>query len=47
MRCANPAEPTSKTCYDANIYDKRPDPTYGNGAIAHLAKAPHSRSHRG
>jgi hypothetical protein len=40
MRCANPAEPTDKTCYEANIYDKRPDPTYGTGAIVHLAKAP-------
>jgi hypothetical protein len=40
MRCANPAEPTDKTCYEANIYDKRPDPTFGNGAIVHLAKAP-------
>jgi hypothetical protein len=40
MRCANPAELTDKTCYEANIYDKRPDPTYGNGAIVHLAKAP-------
>jgi hypothetical protein len=40
MRCANAAEPTDKTCYEANIYDKRPDPTFGNGAIVHLAKAP-------
>ena len=26
MRCSNPSEPTDKTCYEANIYDKRPDP---------------------
>ena len=38
MRCSNPAEPTDKTCYEANIYDKRPDPTFGTGAIVHLAK---------
>jgi hypothetical protein len=38
MRCANGNEPTDKTCYEANIYDKRPDPTYGTGALVHLAK---------
>ena len=38
MRCSNPAEPTDKTCYEANIYDKRPDPTFGTGAIVHLGK---------
>jgi hypothetical protein len=38
MRCANPNEPTDKTCYEANIYDKRPDPTFGTGAIVHIAK---------
>jgi hypothetical protein len=38
MRCSNPSEPTDKSCYEANIYDKRPDPTFGTGAIVHLAK---------
>jgi hypothetical protein len=38
MRCSNPSEPTDKTCYEANIYDKRPDPTFGTGAIVHLGK---------
>ena len=38
MRCSNPAEPTDKTCYEANIYDKRPDPTFGTGAITNFAK---------
>ena len=37
MRCANPAEITDRTCYEANIYDQRPDPSYGTGAIMHLA----------
>jgi hypothetical protein len=37
MRCANPAQITDKTCYEANIFDQRPDPTYGTGAIVHLA----------
>jgi Domain of Unknown Function (DUF1080) len=38
MRCADPEKITDTTCYEANIYDKRPDPTYGTGAIVHLAK---------
>ena len=38
MRCANPAVITDKSCYEANIFDQRPDPTYGTGAIVHLAK---------
>ena len=37
MRCANPQEITDKTCYEANIFDQRPDPTYGTGAIVHIA----------
>ena len=38
MRCANPAEITDKTCYEANIFDQRPDPTYATGAIVWVAK---------
>jgi hypothetical protein len=37
MRCKNPAVITDKTCYEANIFDQRPDPTYGTGAIVHFA----------
>ena len=37
MRCANPGEITDKTCYEANIFDQRPDPTYGTGAIVNVA----------
>jgi len=37
MRCADPKTPTDKTCYEANIFDQRPDPTYGTGAIVHIA----------
>jgi len=37
MRCADPKAPTDKTCYEANIFDQRPDPTYGTGAIVHIA----------
>lgn len=38
MRCANPAVITDKSCYEANIFDQRPDPSYGTGAIVHVAK---------
>lgn len=37
MRCSDPANITDKTCYEANIFDKRSDPTYGTGAIVHIA----------
>jgi Domain of Unknown Function (DUF1080) len=38
MRCADPNKITDKTCYEANIYDQRPDPSFGTGAIMHIAK---------
>lgn len=38
MRCANAADITDKTCYEANIFDQRPDPTYGTGAVVNIAK---------
>jgi hypothetical protein len=38
MRCANPKAITDRTCYEANIFDQRPDPSYGTGAIVHIAK---------
>src|SRR5262245_53667338 len=38
MRCANPDALTDKTCYEANIFDQRPDPAYGTGGIVHHAK---------
>ena len=28
----------AKNCYEVNIFDKRPDPTYGTGAIVDVAK---------
>lgn len=37
MRCADPKAITDRTCYEANIFDQRPDPTYGTGAIVHIA----------
>lgn len=38
VRCQNPAQITDENCYEANIFDQRPDPTYGTGAIVKVAK---------
>src|SRR5262252_42762 len=39
LRNANPKEIGAKTGYEVNIFDKRPDPSYGTGAIVYVAKA--------
>ena len=38
IRCSDPVKLTSVACYEVNIYDKRPDPLYGTGAIVDVAK---------
>lgn len=38
IRCADPKKISDKTCYEANIYDMRPDPTGGTGGIPNFAK---------
>jgi hypothetical protein len=38
MRCQNPQEITDRSCYEANIFDQRKDPTYGTGGIVHFAE---------
>jgi hypothetical protein len=38
MRCADPQTITDKSCYEANVFDQRPDPSFGTGAIVHIAK---------
>ncbi|MGA7804114.1 3-keto-disaccharide hydrolase [Bradyrhizobium sp.] len=38
LRCEDPHKIGAKTCYEVNIYDKRPDPSYGTGAIVNVAK---------
>jgi hypothetical protein len=38
LRCDNAKVIDSKNCYEVNIFDKRPDPTYGTGAIVDVAK---------
>ena len=37
IRCANRTEIDASNCYEVNIYDNRPDPTYGTGAIVDVA----------
>jgi hypothetical protein len=38
IRCSDPQKIGTATGYEVNIYDKRPDPTYGTGAIVDVAK---------
>lgn len=38
IRCSESKKIDSKVCYEVNIFDKRPDPTYGTGAIVDVAK---------
>jgi hypothetical protein len=38
IRCDTTKVIDSKVCYEVNIFDKRPDPTYGTGAIVDVAK---------
>jgi hypothetical protein len=38
MRCQDPKNLTDKSCYEANIFDQRKDPTYGTGGIVHFAE---------
>jgi 3-keto-disaccharide hydrolase len=39
IRCTDPTLVNSKNAYEVNIFDKRPDPSYGTGAIVSVAKA--------
>jgi hypothetical protein len=38
IRCQDPAKIGDTTCYEVNIFDQRPDPTYGTGAIVKFAE---------
>jgi 3-keto-disaccharide hydrolase len=38
IRCENPQQINAMNAYEVNIYDKRPDPTYGTGAIVDVSK---------
>jgi hypothetical protein len=38
IRCADPKKITAENCYEVNIFDTRPDPSYGTGGIPNFAK---------
>ena len=38
LRCQDPTKITDKSCYEVNIFDKRPDPSYGTGSIVYFAE---------
>jgi hypothetical protein len=38
LRCSDPQKVGSDNAYEVNVFDKRPDPTYGTGAIVNVAK---------
>jgi hypothetical protein len=38
IRCQDPKNITDKSCYEANIFDQRKDPTYGTGGIVHFVE---------
>ena len=38
IRCDTPKVIDAKACYEVNIFDKRPDPTGGTGAIVDVTK---------
>lgn len=38
IRCQDPKKIAADTCYEINIYDRRPDPTYRTGAIVNVAR---------
>lgn len=38
IRCSDPQKIGADSCYEVNIFDKRPDPAYRTGAIVNVAK---------
>ena len=38
IRCTDPEKLTAENCYEVNIWDARPEPSYGTGAIVNVAK---------
>ena len=38
IRCTDPNKVTATNAYEVNIYDQRPEPSYGTGAIVNVAK---------
>jgi hypothetical protein len=40
IRCSDPKQIGADNCYEVNIWDIRPDPTYATGAIVDVASVP-------
>lgn len=40
VRCQNPKDIGDENCYEANIFDQRPDPSYATGSIVKVATVP-------
>ncbi len=40
IRCSDPSKITGDNAYEVNIWDTRPDPSYGTGAIVNVARVP-------
>jgi len=38
IRCTDPHKVTATNAYEVNIYDQRPDPSFGTGGIVNVAK---------
>jgi len=38
IRCSDPKAVTAVNAYEVNIFDERPDPSYGTGAIVNVGK---------
>jgi Domain of Unknown Function (DUF1080) len=38
VRCTDPTKVTASNAYEFNVFDTRPDPSYGTGAIVDIAK---------
>ena len=47
MRCQDPANINDRNCYEANIFDQRPDPSFGTGGIVHIAAVDEPRPKAG
>ena len=43
MRCGDANQITDRTCYEANVFDQRGDPSFGTGAIVHIASVDEPR----
>jgi hypothetical protein len=47
LRCQEPSNINDRNCYEANIFDQRPDPSFGTGGIVHIAAVDEPRPKAG